>query len=260
MNISIFGKELFSIGSSRMIYNQAFDYLKKSKFLVDFYQSSGSNIQSNTYFTISESITSTVASKIDVNQLQKEDVEKGEKKETKTPKDVYTLKTLNDGNFILNTNTDFVNSQLDILKTKMTFVKDKEFDMNHAVNEMGSMIMRLENRKKYSKFKEFFENFPYTTADKIDEVLKENENLKLGESSQFVPDFPKEAVSVMKDYTSKCKKLCNKKPVFYVIAEKKDFEKTTKRKDPILLVQSPFGHFWQILGAWDKEMVLLEDL
>ena len=30
--------------------------------------------------------------------------------------------------------------------------------------------------------------------------------------------------------------------------------------NPILLVQSPFGIYWQILGAWDKELVLLEEL
>ncbi len=44
------------------------------------------------------------------------------------------------------------------------------------------------------------------------------------------------------------------------IADKKDFEKKDKRRDPILLAQSPFGHFWQILGAWDKEMLFLEEL
>ena len=47
---------------------------------------------------------------------------------------------------------------------------------------------------------------------------------------------------------------------FYSIAEKEMFNDEYKRNDPILLVQSPFGIYWQILGAWDKELVLLEEL
>jgi hypothetical protein len=54
--------------------------------------------------------------------------------------------------------------------------------------------------------------------------------------------------------------LCGKKPVFYVIAEPDKFRKAYERRDPILLVQSPFGFYWQILGAWDKEMILLSEL
>ena len=51
-----------------------------------------------------------------------------------------------------------------------------------------------------------------------------------------------------------------KKPVFYVIAEPDKFRKAYEKRDPILLVQSPFGFYWQILGAWDKEMILLSEL
>jgi hypothetical protein len=64
----------------------------------------------------------------------------------------------------------------------------------------------------------------------------------------------------MKKYTNNMKKLCQKKPVFYVIAEPDKFKKAYEKRDPILLVQSPFGFYWQILGAWDKEMILLSEL
>ena len=72
--------------------------------------------------------------------------------------------------------------------------------------------------------------------------------------------MPKEAVAAMKEYNKGCDKLCGKQAVFYIIADKKDFEKTNKRRDPILLAQSPFVNRWQILGAWDKEMLFLEEL
>jgi hypothetical protein len=64
----------------------------------------------------------------------------------------------------------------------------------------------------------------------------------------------------MKKYTDNMEKLCKKKPVFYVIAEPDKFKKAYEKRDPILLVQSPFGFYWQILGAWDKEMILLSEL
>ena len=79
-------------------------------------------------------------------------------------------------------------------------------------------------------------------------------------SDLFVPEFPDDAIAVMKQYTDNMMKLCKKKPVFYVIAEPDKFRKAYEKRDPILLVQSPFGFYWQILGAWDKEMMLLSEL
>jgi len=33
-----------------------------------------------------------------------------------------------------------------------------------------------------------------------------------------------------------------------------------EKRDPILLAQSPFGFYYNILGAWEKEMVYLPEL
>jgi hypothetical protein len=74
--------------------------------------------------------------------------------------------------------------------------------------------------------------------------------------AQFIAEMPKEAVEVMKQYNKATGELCD----FYNIADKKDFKKSDQRCDPILLAQSPFGHVWQILGAWDEEMMFVEEL
>ena len=132
--------------------------------------------------------------------------------------------------------------------------------MSSETLKISSILIRLENRKKYSHFKSFFENYAYTTTTKIDKLLKVHNYLKMGQVEQFLADMPKEAIREMKQYEKNTKKLCGKKPVFYIMANKKDFEKSQKRRDPILLAQSPFCHNWQILGAWDKEMLLLEEL
>ena len=76
----------------------------------------------------------------------------------------------------------------------------------------------------------------------------------------FIPEFPDIAIKIMKEYEGKCVTITKKKPVFYVIATEDSFKKQIKRRDPILLVQSPFGFFWQILGGWDKAMMLLSEL
>jgi dipeptidase len=70
----------------------------------------------------------------------------------------------------------------------------------------------------------------------------------------------RDAIKIMTEYTEKMEKLFDKKSVFYVLAEPQDFSDKDERLDPILLVQSPFGFYYQILGAWDKEMLLLSEL
>lgn len=138
-------------------------------------------------------------------------------------------------------------------------LKKKLASQLYSQYNLESAIQCLENRKKYDEYKEFFEKFPCTFSDKIHE-LTEKYNLVLKSSEIFVPEFPEEAILIMDAYQEMTIKLCGKKPTFYVIATIDDFKEKDKKRDPILLVQSPFGYFWNILGAWDAEMVLLSEL
>lgn len=147
-----------------------------------------------------------------------------------------------------------IDEKIEILKDKASLI-----NQSYAKREVEALIERLENRKKYDKFKSFFDGFQNTTDEKIDALFEKYE-LVMKTSDIFVPEFPDEAISVMKKYTEEMQALCGKKPIFYVIAEDKDFKKAYEKRDPILLVQSPFGFYWQILGAWDKEMLLLQYL
>jgi hypothetical protein len=150
---------------------------------------------------------------------------------------------------------------LEGLDEKIQLFKDKNSIsvQRYAKDQIKGFLKRLENRKKYKENIEFFSSFPNTTDDKIDKLLA-NYKLEMNESELFIPTFPKEAVDVMKKYTQVCEKLFGEKPVFYVIAEEKDFRKKREKLDPILLVQSPFGFYWSVLGAYDKEMLLLHEL
>ncbi len=150
---------------------------------------------------------------------------------------------------------------LALIDEKLQMLKDKEklIVQSYAKREVSALIERLENRKKYQKHKAFFDSFQNTTDEKI-EMLTSKYELVMKASDIFVPEFPDEAIAVMKEYTAITSLICEKKPVFYVIAEEKDFKKAYEKRDPILLVQSPFGFFWQILGAWGDEMLILGEM
>ncbi len=150
---------------------------------------------------------------------------------------------------------------LTLLDEKTEILKDKEklIVQNYAKREISALIERLENRKRYMEHKAYFDRFQNTTDAKIAVILKKYDHLVMKTSDIFVPEFPNDAVQTMKEYTEKVDIICGKKPVFYVIADVNDFKKIYDQRDPILIVQSPFGFFWQILGAWDKEMLLLSE-
>ena len=134
-------------------------------------------------------------------------------------------------------------------------------DNRYSVEQMKGVVDCLTRRKKYyADNKEFFEKYDYTSQEKIDDLLRKHSSLTMDKTTLFIPTFPEEAIQAMEQYTEKCLTLFKKKPIFYVIAKKEDFDTKSKKLDPILLVQSPFGFYWQILGAWDEEMLLLEEL
>lgn len=150
---------------------------------------------------------------------------------------------------------------LTLLDEKIEMLKEKAklIVQHYSKREVEGLIERLENRKKYNDFKNFFSLFQNTNDEKIDLLLNKYQ-LVLKTSDIFIPEFPNEAIVAMKEYTDAMLKLCNKKPLFYVIATEDNFHEKYKQRDPILLVQSPFGFYWQIIGAWDKEMLMLSEL
>lgn len=151
-------------------------------------------------------------------------------------------------------NLTLIDEKISILKDKAKLIKQ-----NYSRREVEGLIERLENRKKYNEFKEYFDQFPNTNDEKIDAILTKYD-LLMKTSDIFIPEFPDVAVKTMTEYIEKVKLVCGKAPIFYVIADNDQFRKAYDKRDPILLVQSPFGFYWQILGAWDKEMILLSEL
>jgi len=155
-----------------------------------------------------------------------------------------------------------VNEKIAILKDRLTLVQNN----STVKQELLHFLLCLENRKKYhakdSKgelYSQFYAQFDTTTEEKIGDLLKAYA-LRKGGVDLFIPELPPEAIQIMKDFTDKTIELSRQKPNFSIIAEEKDFKEAEKKRDPILLAQSPFGQYYYILGAWDKEMTLLSEL
>lgn len=194
-----------------------------------------------------------------------------------TPKAIYELKTLNQPAFSINCAAGYISSEIKTLDAKLELFGPKpKSNKKRSANELfgtgeagavkygrqevESMLERLKNRMFYEGKKAVFEKYPYTTNDAIRKVLAKHKNLEAVTADVHIPDLPGEAITAMQDYTEVTLGIANKAPVFYLIREKEEEKAVQRKRDPILLAQSPFGFFWQILGAWDKEVVLLEEL
>jgi hypothetical protein len=257
MEIKLFGKSLFEFKTrkSDMYFIPSVATTKDSKILPDF-KKMGSNQWGGELTAWSSTAVMEAPTDSKKGLIKLEDPKT---KPKLTPKRVYDLKMLHDQGFRINMDSSYIDSQIKDFKDKLGLMNDPGYNFK-GFNEIGSILLRMENRKKYATVKSIFEKFPYTTNSRIDSVIKKHDYLQLGEVDQFVADMPNEATAAMKEYNDATTKVCDKKAVFYIIADKKDFQKTSSRRDPILLAQSPFGHFWQILGAWDKECLFLEEL
>jgi hypothetical protein len=238
--------------------------------LYDFAQHGILNMSEN--YGIAEVVTYRTATSIVSGTEVKKKPAKPKKEAPKpTPKELFNLKTLNTPGFAINCDDTYVRGQIDDLKVKLGILpkprkpkKNEGYFGGDAVSygrqEVESMIIRLQNREHFAKFEEDYAEWPYTTNDSIREMLDKHQHLEAIKVDTMVPDLPREAINAIKAYNEATEALCGKQPVFYLIREKEEEKKVERKRDPILLAQSPFGFFWQILGAWDKEIVYLDEL
>jgi hypothetical protein len=193
-----------------------------------------------------------------------------------TPKELYALGTLNVPKMDINIDPRYIAEQQAILDGKLELLPeppkkknrhgepvpiwDEPGAVRYGRQEIQSMRDRLGYRLQLPQYQDLVDEFPHTTTDRLRELLSNQKHLEAKQAYDTLPDLPGEAVDAMKAYTEMTKKVTGKLPVFYLISEKKKQQEVARKRDPILLAQSPFGFFWQILGAWDDEVKFLEEL
>ena len=128
-------------------------------------------------------------------------------------------------------------------------------DQNIMCSDEYRALKYLKSRKKYAKNEKLF-NWPVTVNEKIDDLCK-NYKLMVSPLSTNYKNIPMEAVDEIEKFSEAYSKVCDDMPEFKLIMDQGGKE---QKKDPILLAASPFGSWWYVLGAWDKEVEYVDDL
>jgi len=113
----------------------------------------------------------------------------------------------------------------------------------------------LKARKQYLKIGHKF-RWAMTTKAMVDKLC-EKYKVKCVSFSSFYKTVPTEALDELEAFVDLYEDCRDDEPDLQLIVDDGGKE---DRKDPILLANSPFGRWLYILGAWDKEVEIVDDL
>ena len=142
--------------------------------------------------------------------------------------------------------------QIKIVKRRLKALTD--LDLKNNDNEKLALAF-LKARKKYIKYKNLFK-WPITTSAKITDLCSKYK-LRSAFLEGYVRNVPTEALDELEKYIDAYQTVTEGRPKVELIID--DGGKET-RKDPILLASSPFGRWFYVLGAWDKEIEYVDDI
>jgi hypothetical protein len=147
-----------------------------------------------------------------------------------------------------------VEAHIKMVKKRMKFIQE-HMGICNPTDERDALGY-LEARKKYLKMRGSF-NWETTNDTLINKLCKDYKVRMVGISGYY-RNMPQEALDEMEAFIKVYDKVrVDLEPTFNLIID--DGGKETK-KDPILLARSPFGKWWYVLGAWDKEIEIVDDL
>ena len=150
-------------------------------------------------------------------------------------------------------NLENLDGQIKLVKERMKVLEQhtRGVDLKHE----KIAIDYLKARKKYEKYKDLFK-WAITNKDMIDKLCKKYKVKKV-DFNLYYRNIPKEGVDEIKKFGEALQNVSNNDPTFELIIDDGGKE---QKKDPILLATSPFGNWYYILGAWDKEVEIVDKL
>lgn len=137
----------------------------------------------------------------------------------------------------------------------------KEHLTEDHLNDENRTLFYLKNRQKYLKTKSKTPfDWSMTTKEAVDDLCKRYK-LKIVGLKQYYTLVPKEGIKEMERYTKAYKAVTGDNPIFELVIKDTE-EKATKKKDrdPILLANSPIGNFLFVIGAWDDEVEIVDEI
>lgn len=159
------------------------------------------------------------------------------------------------------------------LPTKIKGVEERiavlkeHLDEGHLQDEHRALFY-LKNRLQYLSTRAKHPiDWAMTTQDAIDDLCK-TYKLKVVPLKQFYTLVPKEGITEMGRYSKAYKAITGDEPIFELVIkdnvkpkeDEKKPEQRRKDRDPILLANSPLGNHLFILGAWDDEVEIVDEI
>jgi hypothetical protein len=144
-----------------------------------------------------------------------------------------------------------IDKQIKMVKKRKELLESMKISLSDEIEALKF----LEARKKLLKKKYNF-RWSITTFSKIETLLKKYK-LQIVNVQSFYKTIPMEGINEMEKFLEEYKKVRDDLPVIKLIIDEGGRE---TKKDPIILASSPFGKWFYILGAWDKEVEIIDDL
>jgi hypothetical protein len=146
---------------------------------------------------------------------------------------------------------DGIEQQIKIVQKRIRILEEQ----NCGVNDEKEALGYLKARAKYKKSRKDFK-WAISNNDMI-EKLQKKYKVQLCSFASYVKCVPNEALDELEKYLNAYHKIRKDDPELKLIT---DYQGPEHRRDPILLARSPFGRWWYVLGAWDKEVEIVDDL
>jgi hypothetical protein len=152
-----------------------------------------------------------------------------------------------------------IDAQIKFVERRRNLLRE---ELGVGTGDEEEALIYLRARKKLLK-KEH--NFKWAvTKNSLIKSLCEKYAVSLVSFEAYSKTIPMEAVRELELYLKEHKKYTDAKPVLKLIIDDAPppgkQQSAERKKDPILLASSPFGAWWFILGAWDKEVAIVDDL
>jgi hypothetical protein len=164
-------------------------------------------------------------------------------------KPVDVVKELNTENPIINLGD--LKAQIKEVEKRIKILK-KQKVTPHDENEA---LTYIKARTKYKKYEKLF-NYQITTNKLVEDLTQKYKLMRVNFASYY-KTVPTEALDELEKFLYACKKVGVEEPEIKLIVDDGGKE---HKKDPIMLGKSPFGRWWYILGAWDKEIKYVDDI
>lgn len=155
------------------------------------------------------------------------------------------------------------------LRGKITLVERRRFILReevgmHETPDEDEALIFLYARQKLQKLKgKHMFAWPVTTKTKVEKLCK-TYKLDLVGFKAYYKTVPMEAIDELEKFCAEYEKFTDTEPDLKLIIDDasapNEHQSYERKKDPILLASSPFGRWYHILGAWDREVEVVDEL